>query len=258
MQAASDLDRLNSVTVGSKQVAQLGYAVPICAPRKADEDQALNAQDIASIQSCGLGEKLERPVTRERIRQALSFGPPARRSHIRDDGNLVYDYGRVLNENGIWKPGLGGKSDDPNTQFGEAILIRFVLRDCVGNIDRLSGVKRQLAIIDARAYLTNNGYQGHGKGRSYEQQFRWRGLRATKGIGDCVSKIMRIQHFFLVALVSLGLSGCATQTETTTTTQTDPTKKRVHTQEELKKTGESDTGAALEKVDASVRTSGRP
>jgi hypothetical protein len=96
------------------------------------------------------------------------------------------------------------------------------------------------------------------KGRSYEQQFRWRGARATKGIGDCVLMIMRIQYFALVACASLVLWGCATETETTTTSQTDQTKKRVHTQEELMKTGESDTGAALEKVDASVRTSGRP
>lgn len=81
---------------------------------------------------------------------------------------------------------------------------------------------------------------------------------ATKGISDCVLRIMRIQCFALVACASLVLSGCATETETMTTSQTDPTKKRVHTQEELKKTGESDTGAALEKVDASVRTSGRP
>jgi hypothetical protein len=93
--------------------------------------------------------------------------------------------------------------------------------------------------------------------RSYDQPSSPEGLRATKGMGDCVLKNVRIQYFFLVALASLALSGCATPTETTTTTETDPTK-RVHTQEELKKTGESDTGAALEKVDASVRTSGRP
>jgi hypothetical protein len=62
----------------------------------------------------------------------------------------------------------------------------------------------------------------------------------------------------LLALGTLGLSGCATSTETTTTTtaEYDQTKKRVHTQEQMKKTGESDPGSALEKVDASVRTSG--
>ena len=61
-----------------------------------------------------------------------------------------------------------------------------------------------------------------------------------------------------LATVALMFSGCATDTTTTTTTtaETDLTKKRVHTQTELKKTGESETGEALEKVDASVRTSG--
>jgi hypothetical protein len=64
--------------------------------------------------------------------------------------------------------------------------------------------------------------------------------------------------FCLLALSTLALSGCATDTTTTTTTtaETDTTKKRVHTQQELKKTGESETGEALEKVDPSVRTSG--
>ena len=62
----------------------------------------------------------------------------------------------------------------------------------------------------------------------------------------------------LLALVALMLSGCATDTTTTTTStaQTDQTKKKVHTREELRKTGESETGPALEKVDPSVSTSG--
>jgi hypothetical protein len=61
-----------------------------------------------------------------------------------------------------------------------------------------------------------------------------------------------------VALASFTLAGCATQTTTatTTTTETDQTLKRVHTQEELRKTGEPETAAALEKVDPSVRVSG--
>jgi outer membrane biogenesis lipoprotein LolB len=58
----------------------------------------------------------------------------------------------------------------------------------------------------------------------------------------------------LLACAGLFLSGCAT--ETTTQTTTDETTKRVHTQEELKKTGESNPAAALEKVDPAVRMSG--
>jgi outer membrane biogenesis lipoprotein LolB len=61
-----------------------------------------------------------------------------------------------------------------------------------------------------------------------------------------------------LALASLMLTGCATQstTATTTTTETDQTLKRVHTQEELRKSGEPETARALEKVDPSVRVSG--
>jgi outer membrane biogenesis lipoprotein LolB len=60
----------------------------------------------------------------------------------------------------------------------------------------------------------------------------------------------------LAALTVLVLSGCTTTTETTTTqTETDPSK-RVYSQEELRKTGETNPAAALEKTDPSVRMSG--
>jgi len=69
---------------------------------------------------------------------------------------------------------------------------------------------------------------------------------------------MKNQYLFLclVAVGSLVIAGCATETTTTTHTSTDPTTTRVHTQEELRKTGQSETGAALEKSDAAISTSG--
>lgn len=67
---------------------------------------------------------------------------------------------------------------------------------------------------------------------------------------------MKARFLFAVqALSGFALAGCATQTTTTTLTQPDQTTTRVHTQEELRKTGESQTGPALEKVDPAVRAS---
>jgi|GEM_PF-6245115 len=68
---------------------------------------------------------------------------------------------------------------------------------------------------------------------------------------------MTIHHFALglIAMGALFFSGCATESTTTTQTRPDPSK-RVHTQEELRKSGESDPGSALEKTDPSVRMSG--
>lgn len=80
-------------------------------------------------------------------------------------------------------------------------------------------------------------------------------MNATKDVGDRELMIMKIQYVFLVAFVSFVLSGCANQKETVTQSTTDQTQKRVHTQEELRKTGETQTGPALEKSDAAVRTS---
>lgn len=68
---------------------------------------------------------------------------------------------------------------------------------------------------------------------------------------------MKIQYVLVVALGSFVLSGCAKDKETMVQA-TDQTQKRVHTQEELRKTGQTETGAALEKVDPAVQTSGRP
>ena len=69
---------------------------------------------------------------------------------------------------------------------------------------------------------------------------------------------MNIRYFSAVLCLSGALlGGCASTTTTTTQTETDQTKKRVHTQEELRKTGESDPGRALEKSDAAIRTEGR-
>jgi hypothetical protein len=79
----------------------------------------------------------------------------------------------------------------------------------------------------------------------------------TKALDEHVSKLMKIHHFALGLLAAggVGFSGCATNTTTNTQTRTDPTK-RVHTQEELRKSGESEPGNALEKTDPAVRMSG--
>ncbi|HEX7516180.1 MAG TPA: hypothetical protein VF345_02725 [Chthoniobacterales bacterium] len=68
---------------------------------------------------------------------------------------------------------------------------------------------------------------------------------------------MKIQYFFLVAIANAMLSGCASETASTTAPQTDQTNKRVHTQAELMKTGETEPGPTLEKVDPAVQISGR-
>ena len=76
-------------------------------------------------------------------------------------------------------------------------------------------------------------------------------------MGTTNQELMKINYFALGLLAVSGMffSGCATDTTTTTQTQTDPSK-RVYTQEELRKTGETNPAAALEKTDPSVRMSG--
>ena len=69
-------------------------------------------------------------------------------------------------------------------------------------------------------------------------------------------KILYIS-FVAAAITSVVLSGCASQKESVTQSSTDATEKRVHTQAELQKTGQSETGPALEKVDPSIQTSDR-
>ena len=69
---------------------------------------------------------------------------------------------------------------------------------------------------------------------------------------------MKQFYFALLAASALGLAGCVTETTRVRSVdnQTDPTTKRVHTQEEMRKSGENDPGRALEKTDAAVTVSG--
>ena len=69
---------------------------------------------------------------------------------------------------------------------------------------------------------------------------------------------MKIQYLLLVAIASVGLFACAKEKEIMVQSTNDQTQKRVHTQDELKKTGETQTGPALEKTDPAVQASGRP
>lgn len=68
---------------------------------------------------------------------------------------------------------------------------------------------------------------------------------------------MKTKYVALVTGVGLALLGCASKKETVVETP-DQTLKRVHTQDELKKTGETQTGAALEKVDPAVQSPRHP
>jgi hypothetical protein len=68
---------------------------------------------------------------------------------------------------------------------------------------------------------------------------------------------MKTRFLCAILAISVGSLGGCTSTTTTTTTQsqTDQTRKRLHTQEELKKSGQSEVGPALEKTDPAVRIS---
>ena len=141
MKAAFDFDRHYFVAVRPKYVAQLGDTFSIRALRQTHEYRPINTHHVTAIQSRGLEKEFKRPVTRERIGQTMRFGPPARRSHVEDDCNFVYHHRRIFNKNSIWQCRFCGKRNDANTQFGEAILIRAVLRNCFRNIDRLPRMK---------------------------------------------------------------------------------------------------------------------
>ncbi len=65
---------------------------------------------------------------------------------------------------------------------------------------------------------------------------------------------MKIRYLLLCVLAAgaLVFSGCANGPTSSSQSQVDQTEKRVHTQEELKKSGQSETGPALEKTDPAI------
>jgi ABC-type uncharacterized transport system auxiliary subunit len=69
---------------------------------------------------------------------------------------------------------------------------------------------------------------------------------------------MKSLSLALLAACAFGLAGCVTETTKTRTVQNSPDPAtRVHTQEELRKSGESQTGPALEKIDPAITASGQ-
>jgi len=70
---------------------------------------------------------------------------------------------------------------------------------------------------------------------------------------------VKVQSILPLALAAAGFAfaGCTTET-TTTASNVDQTQKRVHTQEELRKTGQTETGPALEQVDPEISTTRHP
>jgi hypothetical protein len=81
---------------------------------------------------------------------------------------------------------------------------------------------------------------------------------ATKSGGERVLRVMKTRYFVLCLLAANGLlfSGCASDTTASSPSQVDQTEKRVHTQDELRKSGQSETGPALEQTDPAIRMSG--
>jgi len=66
---------------------------------------------------------------------------------------------------------------------------------------------------------------------------------------------MKLRYLFLVAIASALIPGCAKEKEVMV--QAPDPAKRGHTQEELRKTGRTETGPALEQVDPAVQSSSR-
>ena len=133
-----------------------------------------------------------------------------------------------------------------------------VVVSVVPQLDRKTATKARRVREISLVFIHQGNAWENSTGRVYFDAavpFFWE--QPTKARGAHVSKLMKI-HYLALGLLAAGsllFSGCATDKTETTQTQTDPTK-RVHTQEELKKSGQSETGPALEKTEPSMTTSG--
>lgn len=68
---------------------------------------------------------------------------------------------------------------------------------------------------------------------------------------------MKILFIILILVTALVFSSCANKKETMVETTTDQGAWRTHTQEELRKTGRTEVGPALEGVDPAVSSQRR-
>jgi hypothetical protein len=138
MKASFYTHRLDYVIEGLKRLAQLGNAFAIGPQRRTCEYLAAGAHYVSAVESSRLGEKLQRAIDRERLREALCLRTSGWRSHHRDDCDFVKHQCGVFNKDRVRELRFGRERDHANAELPETILIGLVLRDGEGYIDRLS------------------------------------------------------------------------------------------------------------------------
>jgi hypothetical protein len=138
------------------------------------------------------------------------------------------------------------------------VRVVVVVVSVVPQLDRKTATKARRVREISLFFIHQGNAWGHSTGRVYFPRCVDFLEYPTEDIGEHESKLMKIYHsaLGLVAVSGLFFSGCANNKTETTQTQTDPSK-RVYTQKDLRKTGETNPAAALEKTDPSVRMSGQ-
>ena len=177
VEAAGDGDGNDFVLVWSEGGSKLAKALGVAAFGETDIKFAADAKDVATFERAGKREVFELSKGRKGFGERSRFGAARLRAERQDDGQLVEDDGRVFDEHGIRKPGLGRKREDAGPQFFQERFIGAVLLPRFCEIDGLAIDERDFAMDNGGTDGARDGGE-HGEEWSLHENF----LRDSEGV----------------------------------------------------------------------------
>src|ERR1700676_2129848 len=157
MQAAGHRNRNDFVLVRSDDLGELAEALGVAAARQADEEFAVDAEDVAAFDGAGKLNVRELAERRKRLRESSGFGTARGSAERENDGDFVENDSRIFNEHGIGERGLGRKREHASAETFEQLFVSAMLLLGFLQIDGLAIDEAELAIGEGRADGTSDG-----------------------------------------------------------------------------------------------------
>src|SRR6266403_2260604 len=127
MKTAGDGNGDDFVMVRSEDGGKLAEAFGVAACGKADEELAVDAKNIATLESPGKRDVFQFSKLGEGLSERRGLATAGPRSEGQDHCQFIENDGGIFDKHGVWEIGLGGKRNNAGAQFAEQNLIRVVL-----------------------------------------------------------------------------------------------------------------------------------
>ena len=172
MKTAGDGNGDDFIVVRRKNGGELAYAFGVTAPGEADEEFPADAQNIAAFECAGKSNVRELSKLGKGLRERGSFAAAGFRSERQDYGQFIENDGRIFDEHGVGKIGLGGKRNHTSAQFGEKFFVSVMLPLGGGQIDGPAIDEGKFAMDDGGADAACDGGEHSNRGSLHENEMK--------------------------------------------------------------------------------------